>query len=532
VQNGTSRRLAAIVVGDIADYSRLIGGNEEGTRKRVHELVGPTIAEHRGHLLKTMGDGFLAMFDSPVEAVRCAIVIQQSMLGRNQDLPQPQWIRYRIGVNLGDVILDKDDIYGDGINIAARLEQLAEPGSVYISGGVYEQIKYKLVAGYQSLGDRKVKNITDPVPIYRVLPDPTAFIRATRRQRWRKAAIAATALLAVAGLGGGGWYVWRVQAKQESAKSVDAFPAQVSAEWSRAPSPSGPEPTPQNPASPPIPTSPQPSGAQSLQVVPPPAESVSPAPSQSPPATSTQEAAIVPPLSRPAPRPDKPSIKEPDMVALPGGTFRMGSHDDPSEQPIHRVTVKPFLIGRYPVTVKQWRDCVAANSCANLGTGDDNTPVFNLSWDDAQHYTEWLSQVTGKKYRLPTEAEWEYAARAGAETPYWWGSHMVASMADCKGCGGPYDPQKPLAVGSLKANSFGIYDVAGGIAQWVADCWHKDYHGAPQDGSAWESKDCAMHVLHGGSWRSDAASVRASSRESYDTTVRYPGHGLRVARSQ
>jgi formylglycine-generating enzyme required for sulfatase activity/class 3 adenylate cyclase len=474
VDNDTSRKLAAILVADIAEYSRLMGGNEEATHERVRdlqfELVEPAIAEHRGRLVKTMGDGFLATFESPVEAVRCAIVLQQAMAGRNQGLPKPQWIRYRIGVNLGDVIVDKDDVYGEGVNIAARLQQLADPGGVYISGGIYEQIKYKLAAGYQSLGDRKVKNIAEPVPIYRVLTDRTAFVRATRQQRWRKVAIAARTLIVIGGVGGG-WYAWHVHAQQESSAQ-------------------------QNPAP-----------------------------------TSMQQAAIVPPTSfSAATRPVKPSFTEPDMVALPGGTFKIGSSSDPSEQPVHRVTVKPFLIGRYPVTMKEWRDCVAANACANLGIGDDDTPVSNLSWTDAQGYTDWLSQVTGKKYRLLTEAEWEYAARAGTETAYWWGRQMAASMADCNGCGGLYDPHKPLAIGSFKANPFGIYDMAGGIAQWMADCWHEDYRGAPPDGSAWQTKDCGMHVLRGGSWRNDPANVRVSSREFYDATVRYPGHGLRVAR--
>jgi class 3 adenylate cyclase len=130
--------------------------DEEGTHARVkrhrRELIDPTIIEHHGRLVKSTGDGFLAMFDSPVEAVRCAIVIQQSMVGRNAALSREQWIQYRIGVNLGDVIVESDDIYGDGVNIAARLEGIADPGDLFISGGVYEQVKHKLVCGYQSLG--------------------------------------------------------------------------------------------------------------------------------------------------------------------------------------------------------------------------------------------------------------------------------------------------------------------------------------------------------------------------------------------
>src|SRR6516162_4643634 len=179
------RRLAAIVVGDIVGYSRLMELDEEGTHSRVkriqRDLIEPSITEHYGRLVKTTGDGFIAIFDSPVEAVRCAIVIQQNMFGRNTSQPKDLWIEYRVGVNLGDVIIEDDDIYGDGVNIAVRLEGIAAPGQVYISGGIYEQIKNKLVCGYQPLGDRKVKNITDPVRVYRVLPDPTAF--KTRKHR-------------------------------------------------------------------------------------------------------------------------------------------------------------------------------------------------------------------------------------------------------------------------------------------------------------------------------------------------------------
>ena len=112
-------------------------------RRRARDLIEPSIAEHHGRLIKTTGDGFIAIFDSPVEAVRCGIVIQQNMIGRNASLPKHQWIEYRIGVNLGDVIIEADDVYGDGVNIASRLEGIAEPGQVFISGGIYEQIKHK-----------------------------------------------------------------------------------------------------------------------------------------------------------------------------------------------------------------------------------------------------------------------------------------------------------------------------------------------------------------------------------------------------
>src|ERR1700756_2104406 len=203
------RRLAAIVAGDIAGYSRLMELDEEGTHERVkgiqRDLIDPSIAEHQGRLVKTTGDGFFAIFDSPVEAVRCGIVIQQNMFARNALLEKEQRIEFRIGVNLGDVIIEADDIYGDGVNVASRLESIAEPGEVYISGGIYEQIKHKLVCGYEALGDRRVKNITDPVRVYRVLPDPAAFQRTRKRRENILIFLLSLTVLVIAG--GALWYL-------------------------------------------------------------------------------------------------------------------------------------------------------------------------------------------------------------------------------------------------------------------------------------------------------------------------------------
>src|SRR4030081_3100751 len=208
-RDASPRRLAAIVAGDIAGYSRLMEIDEEGTHGRVKRiergLIEPSITGHHGRLVKTTGDGFIAIFDSPVEAVRCSIVIQQDMVGRNASLPRHHWIEYRIGINLGDVIVEADDVYGDGVNIASRLEGIADPGQVYISGGIYEQIKHKLVCGYESLGDRKVKNITDPVSVYRVLPDPAAFHRNRKRRENILIFFLSLAILVIAG--GALWYM-------------------------------------------------------------------------------------------------------------------------------------------------------------------------------------------------------------------------------------------------------------------------------------------------------------------------------------
>src|SRR6201998_3728461 len=166
----STRRLAAILAADVAGYSRLMGADEEGTLERLkalrRELVDPKIAEHHGRIVKTTGDGMLAEFPSVVDAVRCAIEIQRAMLDRDADVAEDKRITFRIGVNLGDVIAEDGDIYGDGVNVAARLEALAEPGGICISGTVWDHIRDKLPYSFEDLGEQSVKNIARPVRVY------------------------------------------------------------------------------------------------------------------------------------------------------------------------------------------------------------------------------------------------------------------------------------------------------------------------------------------------------------------------------
>ena len=509
----TPRRLAAIVAGDISGYSRLMQIDEEGTHNRVkrieRDLIEPSIVEHHGKLVKTTGDGFIAIFDSPVEAVRCSIVIQQNLVGRNASLPRHHWIEYRIGVNLGDVIIETDDVYGDGVNIATRLEGIAHPGEVYISGGFYEQIKHKLVCGYEALGDRKVKNITDPVRVYRVLPDPSALHENRRRRESFLIVLLGLALLIIAG--GALWYMLG-----SPRKMVTEVAAPVS---SPAPATAAKQPAqPSQPLPAPAPTQ--------QQAAPLPAPSPTPKEPAPLPQSSSPAASVIPPA-----QPPSSAVREPEMVPLRGGSFAMGSNDDISEKPIRQVTVKPFAIGKYPVSVREWNACAAAKACAFTASGKDDAPATNLSWSDAKQYVAWLAEVTRKPYRLPTEAEWEFAARGGTQTKYWWGDQFRPGMANCKNCSDIPSADQPTKIGSLTSNPFGLFDMGGGVDQWVEDCWHKNYLGAPADGSAWVENGCPSHVIRSGSWRNDSRSARASHRDSYDTNVRYPTHGFRVALS-
>jgi len=166
------RKLAAILAADVAGYSRLMGADEEGTLARLkeirRELGDPKIAEHRGRIVKTTGDGLLVEFPSVVDAVRCAIEWQHGMTDRNSGVPAARRIDFRIGINVGDVIIDGDDIYGDGVNIAARLEGLADPGGVCVSARVYEDISGKIETGFEDIGERALKNIKRRVRVYRM----------------------------------------------------------------------------------------------------------------------------------------------------------------------------------------------------------------------------------------------------------------------------------------------------------------------------------------------------------------------------
>ena len=218
-QAGVERRLAAILAADVVGYSRLMAADEAGTHARLKALrkrfIEPTIAAHHGRTVKLMGDGALVEFASVVDAVQCAVEIQRAMAERETDVADDRRIRFRVGVNLGDVIIEGDDIYGDGVNIAARLEGLAEPGGIVVSGTAFDHAKNKAQAGFRFLGRQQVKNMPEPVRAYQVLLDPEAVNTviddegpsAPFRWRWPAMAAAAVAVIALAS-GGVGW-LWQ-----------------------------------------------------------------------------------------------------------------------------------------------------------------------------------------------------------------------------------------------------------------------------------------------------------------------------------
>ncbi|MEC9340807.1 MAG: SUMF1/EgtB/PvdO family nonheme iron enzyme [Pseudomonadota bacterium] len=225
----------------------------------------------------------------------------------------------------------------------------------------------------------------------------------------------------------------------------------------------------------------------------------------------------------------------PVMLELPGGMFEMGSPAHSlnfDERPQHSVEVKPFAIGRFEVTFADYRRFTAAaktSDPADAGWGHADRPVINVSWNDAQAYAAWLSRQTGETYRLPSEAEWEYAARAGTPDDYWWGITMKTDAANCWGCGSALGEQT-VPVGSFAANPWGLADTAGNVAEWVADCYHPTYSGAPADGSAWVDPGCTERVVRGGSWNGTAEAARVTKRMALAADAQRDFVGFRLVR--
>ena len=230
-----------------------------------------------------------------------------------------------------------------------------------------------------------------------------------------------------------------------------------------------------------------------------------------------------------------------EMVSIPGGSFRMGDLSGEGydrEKPVHEVTVPAFKMGKYEVTFAQWDACVADGGCGGYSPDDiwgdrGDRPVMNVSWDDAQLFIDWLNDKTGGNFRLPTEAEWEYAARAGTTTKYSWGDDIGHNRANCADfeCGDSFEFLAP--VGSFPANAWGLHDMHGNVWEWVQDCWNDSYDGAPTDGSAWTSGDCDGRTSRGNAWSPGNWNLHVAYRSGGGSrTFRGSEFGFRLAQDE
>lgn len=227
----------------------------------------------------------------------------------------------------------------------------------------------------------------------------------------------------------------------------------------------------------------------------------------------------------------------PEMVVIPRGNFEMGSNDgDDNERPVHRVTfTQPFAMGKTEITQKQWEFLMRNNPSRFFNCGPE-CPVEQVSWNDVQAFIQKLNAKTGKQYRLPSEAEWEYAARAGSTTAYPWGSkasHEYANYGDDECCFGIVQGRdkwlNTAPVGSFPANNFGLYDMIGNVWEWVEDGYHDSYAGAPNDGNSWPGNG-SNHVVRGGSWNFDPQFIRVATRSRFDPSTRMGSIGFRLVR--
>jgi formylglycine-generating enzyme required for sulfatase activity len=232
----------------------------------------------------------------------------------------------------------------------------------------------------------------------------------------------------------------------------------------------------------------------------------------------------------------------PEMVVVPAGKFMMGSSEKEfghleNEGPQHWVTIpRPFAVARFELTFDEWDACVTLGGCSYLpsdqGWGRGTRPVINVSSEDAEQYVAWLSRRTGKSYRLLSEAEWEYAARAGSDRAFSWGDEIGKGNANCKICGSQWDLKQTATVGSFAPNAFGLYDMHGNVFEWTQDCLHNSYNGAPEDGSTWKiGGDCESRLVRGGGWDVPPEFIRSASRWRLKTHYRSSDVSFRVGRT-
>jgi len=239
--------------------------------------------------------------------------------------------------------------------------------------------------------------------------------------------------------------------------------------------------------------------------------------------------------------PFKECVECPELIVVPAGSFMMGSPEGQGdrsgrEYPLHSVTIAShFAVGKFELTFAEWDACANHGDCnpnvSSNGSGHGRQPVINVTWEDAQRYVAWLARITGKPYRLLSEAEYEYAARARTQTAYPWGNNVGQGNANCGECGSQWDASQTAPVGSFAANRFSLYDMVGNVFEWVEDCFHDNYKGAPSDASPWTSENCSRRVVRGGSWLARSFLLRSASRDWLSFDKPRDDVGFRVART-
>ncbi len=465
-------RLASIVAIDIVGFSTMSERDQakaarkvEGMRARIERVV----AVHGGRLFNTAGDGFMLEFASAGSA-----------LGAIQDIldkPAKGEPPIRVGAHVGDVIVTAtNDLLGHGVNVAARLQELADPGAALVSAEFRSMARNSPTAAFQAKGKQPLDNIDQRVQTFEILSRRQRFARFMRSfTRWAILAVIAGLLIFF------GPTLWRLAQpffgdQPAAIETADAV---------------------------------QPVAAVTPEVA---------APNRPQAGTTFRDCANCP-----------------EMVVLPGGLFVMGSPANEAgraadEGPTREVSVAPFAVSKTEITFAQWDACLGGGGCNGFspqdrGWGRGSQPLIGVSWTDAQAYLDWLNaQGGGTRYRLLSEAEWEYAARAGARTAYASGATLTTRDAT-------YRARRTDAVASHALNAFGLADMHGNAAEWVEDCYSRNYQLAPIDGAAVQADECTRRVHRGGGYADQAPALRAAARRAENVNTRGPALGFRVARA-
>lgn len=514
------RRLAAILALDVVGYSRHMQVDELATFAAIRalrdEILTPAFSRFRGRVFKEMGDGLLVEFPSVVDAVACAVAIQgvgglsnsgDQHAGSDTAPSRVPRLPVRIGVHFGDVIVENNDLFGDGVNVAARLESIAASGGIAISAAVQSIVGRKLPVGFHDAGKQSLKNISEPVQVFHVIPSGGEAGAPRARTASIQRGVMAALVLGLVAMAAGGWLLatGRLSPQSTRIKADVALPGGLT-------------------------------HGQTFR--------------------------------------DCETC--PFMVVLAGGWLRMGAPADdiaagvyPAEQgPQRMVAVRPFALAKFevtkaefdrylavtnterPVGCRTWEDGAAGfrddRSFDNPGySQSDDHPAVCVSWQDAQNYVDWLSRVSGKPYRLPSEAEWEYAARGGRDSRYHYGEDTADicrydNTADAVArvrwpgwltaeCSDGFLFTAP--VGRFQPNPFGIHDIYGNVREWVKDCWHPNYRDGPADSAAWVTGgNCQQRVVRGGSWDSKPEITGSTWRGRLSAVHRDFLYGFRVAR--
>ena len=433
-----------------------------------------------GRLFNTAGDGFMLEFASAGAALGA---IQDILDKRSKGEPP-----IRVGAHVGDVVVTAtNDLLGHGVNVAARLQALAAPGTALVSAEFRSMARTSPTAAFQAKGRQPLDNIEQRVQTFEILSKRQRFVRASRRVAgWVVTGVVVGALAYFAPTG----YRYYQDFTARNAHTA---------------------------ANPALPT-------------PPPAT-----PGQAP---ATSLASVVASGGAPTFTPgqtlrDCPNC--PELVVAPGGLYMMGSPNNQAgrgrdEGPQREVSISPFAIGKYEITFQQWDTCLAGGGCGGFspsdhGWGRGDHPVSGVSYNDAKAYLDWLNaQNPTMHYRLASESEWEYAARAGATGVYAFNGRLTTHLAT-------FLEQRTTSVGAHGANAFGLFDMYGNVGEWVEDCYSPSYNLAPVDGAPVEATHCARRAYRGGGYSDQASALRATARRAAAPTVRLPGVGLRIARS-